>query len=248
MGWDGPPMRRNSTGKRHKFRAARIVLKREFLIRPFLKSIDTLDRCYVIACCVVKFSSSPFIHSFIIYPDIDDSFRIERRKKKIRNSKSLVQSARIPPTILIYLSACCPRNRNSDSKFRATENRRLLGRLDEDRDHRLSLSLSRSSVGRKRRPHACLSSWLGTGLKTARRRGARGGACFLEALLRLLTPVTYAKAVVLGRRVGRLVARPWSAREESGRRDGLEKMAKYVCGSELSWSGCEPARFPRSDT
>lgn len=80
------------------------------------------------------------------------------------------------------------------------------------------------------------------------RRGARGGACFLEALLRLLTPVTYAKAVVLGRRVGRLVARPWSAREESGRRDGLEKMAKYVCGSELSWSGCEPARFPRSDT
>lgn len=142
MGWDGPPMRRNSTGKRHKFRAARIVLKREFLIRPFLKSIDTLDRCYVIACCVVKFSSSPFIHSFIIYPDIDDSFRIERRKKKIRNSKSLVQSARIPPTILIYLSACCPRNRNSDSKFRATENRRLLGRLDEDRDHRLSLFLS----------------------------------------------------------------------------------------------------------
>lgn len=82
VGWDGPPMRRNSTGKRHKFRAARIVLKREFLIRPFLKSIDTLDRCYVIACCVVKFSSSPFIHSFIIYPDIDDSFRIERRKKK----------------------------------------------------------------------------------------------------------------------------------------------------------------------
>lgn len=72
---------------------------------------------------------------------------------------------------------------------------------------------------------------------------ARHGARFLEASffvssLRSRTRRRLFWGEGEGESWSRGVGRPWSAREESGgRRDGLEKMAKHACGSELSWSG-----------
>lgn len=193
-------------------------------------------------------------HSFIYYVSIISFlfllFRIEREaKKKKKNKKFEISHVSLPRFLFIYLPATHA-NRNSDSKFRGKENRQLLGdgRLDEDRDHRLSLS-------KQRRKRAC--RWAArvfvesVGFENCS-LVARHGARFLEASffvssLRSRTRRRLFWGEGEGESWSRGVGRPWSAREESGgRRDGLEKMAKHACGSELSWSGWNHNRDLRS--